>query len=412
MLHVNTPMFKSFFPIFQNRPDLVYLDSVASTLKPQCVIDALTDYYTHYSANIARGLYATSEQATKEYENVREVVAHFIHALSPNEVIFTRNTTESLNLLAYTLTQKLKSGDEIVITEMEHHANFVPWQQLAKKYNLQLVIVPFNSEGVIDTETLKQYITPNTKIFSFTHASNVLATINPAKSFITLARQINPDIITIIDSAQSAPHIPIDVVDIDCDFLAFSSHKIFGPTGAGVLWGKQAQLEKLPPFLYGGEMVQSVTKEKTIFKESPYRFEAGTPAIAEVIGLGAALEFIQEIGFTKIQAHEETLSDYALKQLTDTFGNALHILGPQERIKRVPLFSFTLDALHPHDIAQILAKDDICIRAGSHCAMPLHRALPLDVTASARIGISLYTTTKDIDIFINRLQKILKKFHQ
>lgn len=403
-------MFRSSFPIYTNQPNLVYLDSPASALKPQCVIDAVLEYYTDYSANIARGLYALSERATKRYENVRTLVAKFINAPSPEEIIFTRNTTESLNLLAYTLTDQLHSGDEIVITEMEHHANFVPWQQLAQKHRLKLILLPFNKEGVINPETLNAPITPRTKLFSFTHASNVLGTINPAKEFIRIAKNINPDIITIIDAAQSAPHIPINVQDIDCDFLAFSSHKLFGPTGSGVLWGKSEQLEKLPPFLYGGEMVKSVTREKTIFKDFPHRFEAGTPAIAEVISMGEAINFIESIGFPEIQKHEQNIARYTFEKLTDTFGDAIQILGPRDPTKRVPLFSFTLDGIHPHDIAQILAKDNVCIRAGSHCAIPAHLALPLDSPASARIGISLYTTKKDIDLCIQSLKKAREIF--
>lgn len=400
------------FPIFQKRPNLVYLDSVASSLKPQCVIDKLTEYYTDYSANVSRGLYSISERATQEYENVRGIVARFIRASSPDEIVFTRNTTESLNLLAYTLTDQLHPGDEIAVTEMEHHANFVPWQQLAQKHNLSLIIIPFNEEGVIDPQTLKKHLTSNTKIFSFTHASNVLGTINPAKEFVQIAKEINPNILTIIDAAQSAPHISINVQDIDCDFLAFSSHKIFGPTGAGVLWGKYDQLDKLPPFLYGGEMVQAVTREKTIFQNIPYRFEAGTPAIGEVIGMGAAIQFIESIGLSNIQKYEQNLANYAYSQLQETFGNCIHILGSKNLTRRVPLFSFIFDDIHPHDIAQVLAENDLCVRAGSHCAMPAHLALKLDPPASARIGMSIYNTKEDIDTLIKDLkhaQTIFKK---
>lgn len=403
-------MIKSQFPIFQNRPNLVYLDSVASTLKPQPVIDALLAYYTQYSANVARGIYEISDRATTKYENVREITARFIGAKSSDEIVFTRNTTESLNLLAYTLTQTLSPGDEIVVTEMEHHANFVPWQQLAKKYGVTFTVIPFGQDGQIDPETLRKYITARTKIFSFVHTSNVLGTINPAKEFVRIAKEINPDIITIVDSAQSAPHFRINTQEIGCDFLAFSSHKIFGPTGAGVLWGKLDQLEKLPPFLYGGEMVEFVSKEKTTFKPVPHRFEAGTPAIGEVIGMGSAIQFIESIGFPEIQRHEEEIAKYAFKRITETFGDALHILGPQSPVNRVPLFSFTLDGVHPHDIAQILADDDVCIRAGSHCAMPAHLALGLDSPATARIGISVYTTKEDIDKCIASLKKAVTLF--
>ncbi len=403
-------MFKHYFPIFQNRLNLVYLDSVATTLKPQSVIDAVSDYSTHYSANIARGLYAISEQATERYENVRALVAQFLHTKNPNEIVFTRNTTESLNLLAYTLADRFEPGDEIAVTEMEHHANFVPWQQLAKKKNLKLTIIPFDEEGIIDSQTLRRYITPKTKLFSFTHTSNVLGTINPAKEFVRVAKEINPEIITLIDAAQSAPHFSINAVDIDCDFLAFSSHKIFGPTGAGVLYGKYDQLESLPPFLFGGEMVESVTRQTAVFKNPPHRFEAGTPAISEVIGMGAALEFIGAIGFPEIERHEKEIALHADTQLRETFGEKIRILGPKNLEKRVPLFSFTLAGVHPHDVAQVLAQDDICIRSGSHCAMPLHLALNLDTPATARIGISIYTTKEDIDTCILSLKKAIQLF--
>lgn len=405
-------MIKSQFPIFQKIPNLIYLDSVASTLKPRSVVDAVSEYYTDYSANVSRGLYEISELATERYEYVRTIVARFLRASSPLEVLFTKSTTESLNLLAYTLTKGLHPEDEIAVTEMEHHANFVPWQQLAQEQSLKFTVIPFDKDGLINPETLKKYITPNTRIFSFTHASNVLGTINPAKDFVRVAKEINPDIITILDTAQSAPHIPIDVTNIGCDFLAFSSHKVFGPTGAGVLWGKYDQLKKLPPFLYGGEMVESVTREKTIFKDVPHRFEAGTPAIAEIIGMGSALEFIESIGFPRIQKHEEELTRYAFETLGTAFGKSLHILGPKDLTQRVPLISFTLDDIHPHDIAQILAEDNVCIRAGSHCAMPAHLALKIDSPASARIGISVYNTKEDIDTCITSLKKAFETFNR
>lgn len=403
-------MYKHLFPIFKHRPDLIYLDSVATALKPQVVVDALADYYTRYSANIARGVYNLSEEATDRYENVRTFVARFLRAKNPEEIVFTRNTTESLNLLAYALENEIRPEDEIAITEMEHHANFVPWQQLAEKTGAKLIVIPFDEEGIIDPEILPNFLTPKTKIFSFTHASNVFGTIHPAKEFVRVAKSISPEIITIIDAAQSAPHFPIDVIDIDCDFLAFSSHKIFGPTGAGVLYGKFDRLQALPPFLFGGEMIEIVTKEKTTFKNAPHRFEAGTPAIGETIGMGAAIAFIESVGFPAIEKHEKEIAEYAQRALEESFGDSLRILGPKDPSKRVPLFSFTLESVHPHDIAQVLAEDSVCIRAGSHCAMPLHFALPLDSPASARIGISIYTEKEDIDTCIRSLIKAQKIF--
>ena len=409
-IYSDSPMFKSLFPLFTYHPNLVYLDSVASTLKPQSVLDALSDYYQKYSVNIARGIYPLSEKATLEYERVRKISAHFIGAENANEIVFTRNTTESLNLVAYGLESRINPGDEIAVTEMEHHANFVPWQQLAERRGAKFIVIPFDDNGEIAPETLRQYLTPKTKIFAFSHASNVLGTINPAKECVRIAKEINQDIITVIDGAQSTPHFRVDVTDISCDFFAFSSHKIFGPTGAGILWGKFDQLQTLPPFLFGGEMIDVVTKEKTTFQRPPHRFEAGTPAIGEVIGMGAAMEFIEHIGYAEITRYENTVAEYAFRALYSAFGDTLHIVGPRELEKRVPLFSFTLDGVHPHDIAQVLAEDSVCIRAGSHCAMPLHFSLPLDSPATARIGISIYTTKEDIDACIISLKKAKRVF--
>lgn len=404
----DTRNFRDDFPIFKKNPDLTYLDSAASALKPQCVLNAVNRYYTEYSSNISRGLYPFSEKATAEYERVRDIVAKFLNASSREEIVFTKNTTESLNLLAYTLFEKLDSQDEIAITAMEHHANFVPWVELARKRDTRLTIIPFEEDAPLNPKILKKYITPNTKIFSFVHASNVLGTINPARAIIAEVKQLNPNIITLIDAAQSVAHTPLNVQEMKCDFLAFSSHKTFGPTGAGVLWGRKERLNALPPFLYGGEMVESVSPEKTVFKDAPHRFEAGTPAIGEVIGMGAAIEYIQRIGFNAIQSYESDLAQYTLQKLTVTFGNAIRILGPHD--DRVPLFSFALDDIHPHDIAQILAEENICIRAGSHCAMPLHQSLHLDFPASARISLSIYNTKEDIDSCVEALKNALQTF--
>lgn len=403
-------MFKRYFPIFQHRPGIAYLDSAASSLKPQSVIDAVARYFTEYSANIARGVYAISEKATKHYERVRKISARFIGSDDPREIIFTRNTTESINLLARTLLEQFGAEDEIAVTEMEHHSNFVPWQQLAKQKGLRFVVIPFQPDGTLDPDAIKKHITKNTRIFACTHASNVFGTIHPLKDIIRVAREQSEQIITVVDAAQSAPHIPIDIKDMNCDFLAFSSHKLFGPTGAGVLWGKFPLLASLPPFLFGGEMIQTVTRDSTTFQDPPHRFEAGTPAIGEVIGMGAAIDFIQSIGFETIQQHEKEITQYAFSSLQKHFGNDITILGPEKNHQRVPLLAFTLKGVHPHDIAQILAEDDICIRSGSHCALPLHAALHLETPASARISFSLYTEKKDIDRCIKGLQKAQKIF--
>lgn len=389
---------------------MVYLDSTATSLKPDRVIQKILEYYQQYSANVFRGLYPLSERATSEFERVREITSAFIHASGPDEIVFTRNTSESLNLLAYTLCQTFPEDSEIAVTAMEHHSNFVPWQQKAIEKGFRFVSIPFDAQGCISPEILTQYITPKTRILACTHISNVLGTINPVQEISKIVKAINPNILVVVDAAQSAAHMPIQVQDLGCDFLAFSSHKMFGPTGVGVLWGKKDILNSLPPFLYGGEMVEAVYEEKTIFKAAPHKFEAGTPAIGEVIGFGAALEYIQSVGFETIHEIESSVTQYAGERLKEVFGDDIILFGPDIHTPRAPLFSFTLSAAHPHDIAQVLAEDDICIRAGSHCAMPLHTQLRLDSPASARASFSIYTEKKDIDALIVGLQKVVKIF--
>jgi cysteine desulfurase/selenocysteine lyase len=403
---------KKQFPVLEKEPGLVYLDSTATALKPQGVIDKISEYYSQYPVNVFRGVYPLSEKATEAFENVRKNTAQFINAPDPQEVIFTRNTTESLNLLAYSLTQSLEEGDEIAVTAMEHHSNFVPWQQLAQKHKLKFTVIPFNENGHLEIETLGKYISENTKIFALTHVSNVLGTINPVKDLIHEARRSNPNIVTVIDGAQAAPHMQIDIQDIGCDFYAFSAHKMFGPTGVGVLWGRASLLYDMEPFLYGGEMVQSVSIGTADFKEPPYKFEAGTPAIGEVIGFQGALDFIGSLGYEKIQKHEEELAIYTLEKLNDSFGNDIHILGPKNIKERCSLFSFTLSGVHPHDIAQILGEENVCVRAGSHCAMPLHKQLNFDCPASVRVSFSIYNTKEDVDKLVLGLKKAINTFNK
>lgn len=402
--------FKKDFPIFRNRPSMIYLDSTATSLKPDRVIRKITEYYEQYSANVFRGLYPISERATDEFERVREMTSAFIGASGSDEIVFTRNTSESLNLLAYTLCENMPPDSEIAVTAMEHHSNFVPWQQKAHEKNLRFISIPFDTQGAISLETLPRYITPKTRVLACTHVSNVLGTVNPIQAISKAAKAISPNILIIVDAAQSAAHMPINVQGLGCDFLAFSSHKMFGPTGVGVLWGRRDILNSLPPFLYGGEMVEAVYEEKTVFKNTPHKFEAGTPAIGEVIGFGAAIEYIQSIGFEAIHEIESSVTRYAGKRLQETFGDTISLFGPDINVPRAPLFSFTMTAAHPHDIAQVLAEDDICIRAGSHCAMPLHTRLRLDSPASARASFSIYTEEKDIDALISGLQKTVQIF--
>jgi len=401
---MNINQIKQDFPQFKSIPELAYLDSTATSLKPQAVIDKIVEYYTKYSANVARGLYTISEKATEEFENVRKKVATFIHATTPDEIIFTRSTTESINLVAATLgMDKLVSGDEIAVTIMEHHSNFVPWQQLAIKTNSKFCVIDINEEGYLEMGTI---VNKNTKILALAHVSNVLGTINPVKEIIKKAKEINPEIIVVVDAAQAVPHIKVDVQDLGCDFLAFSSHKMLGPTGVGVLWGKKRLLDNMTPYNYGGEMIDEVAVENSTFKKSPHRFEAGTPHIDGVIGLGASIEYIQAIGLEKIREHEKELVQYAYKKLISTFESEITIVGPVNIEDRGGIITFKLGSLHPHDIAQILNEDNICIRAGHHCAMPLHKRLGL--SASSRASFYIYNTQEDVDRLIMGLKKVKK----
>ncbi|PIY71557.1 cysteine desulfurase CsdA [Candidatus Roizmanbacteria bacterium CG_4_10_14_0_8_um_filter_33_9] len=400
---INVTKIKKDFPIFTFNPELIYLDSTATSLKPQLVIDKLNTYYQEYSANIYRGIYDISEKATEEFEKTREAVASFIHSYLSDEIIFTRNTTESINLIMYTLGDKIISkNDEIAVSIMEHHSNFVPWQVLAQRKSATLSIIDIDNNGqLVD---ISKTVTKKTKILSLTYISNVLGTINPIKKIIQQAKQINPEIIVIIDAAQAVPHIKVDVQDLNCDFLVFSSHKMLGPTGVGVLWGRKELLEHMNPFLYGGEMIETVSTKQTTYKTTPQKFEAGTPHIAGIIALREAIEYINAIGLKHIYLHEQTLVNYAIHFLEDSFKKKIQIFGPREM--RSGIISFTLDKIHPHDIAQLLNDDHIAVRAGNHCAMPLHTRL--HITASIRASFYLYNTTHDIDMLVKSLHKAIK----
>lgn len=398
---------KNDFPIFTNQPSLVYLDSAATTQKPQTVITRTTDYYTNYCANIARGLYNLSEEATTAYEHSRMVIADFINA-SSDEIIFTRGTTESINLLSYSLESSIEPGDEILVSISEHHSNFLPWQALAKRRQANLKIIPVNKEGFLESSVVASYITPQTKIFSLTYISNVLGVIQPIQELIAQAKSLQPTIITVVDAAQAVAHIPLDVRTLNCDFLAFSGHKMFGPTGVGVLYGKKVLLDALPPFHYGGEMVLEARSDTSLFKEAPYKFEAGTPNIAGVTALQDAVRYILDLGFASIRQHEENVLSYALQSLNAEFGDAINIFGSQNTAYKSGVIAFSLKGIHPHDIAQLLAEHSICIRSGQHCAAPLHDALQLPATA--RISISVYTTKQDIDALVAALRNIYNTF--
>lgn len=401
------------FPLLSNHPDLTYLDSAATALKPQSVIDRMTEYYSSYSANIHRGLYALSEKASSEYEETRQVVADFIHASSSDEIIFTRNATESINLIAYALGREVVDpGDTVVSTIIEHHANFIPWQQLAFQNDAEFKVIDctdtgeldiYNKQGHID---LADIVTEKTRFFALSYVSNVLGTIQPVKEIIKAVRAINPKTLIVIDAAQALPHMPVDVQDLDCDFLVFSSHKMCGPTGVGVLWGKAAILDHMPPFLFGGDIIREVRIEETVFAQAPYRFEAGTPDIAGVIGLKAAVRYLQGVGMEKIYAHEQNLAHILLGSLTSAFGDALTTLGAKSSAPRLALAAFELDGCHPHDVAALLDEQGIAVRAGNHCAMPLHTRLKAHATT--RASLYLYNSEDDIEKLTLALQKAQK----
>lgn len=392
--------FKKDFPIFKTNKSLVYLDNAATSQTPKCVTDAMNEYYSTYRANIHRGAYWLSAEATKMYEEARQTVADFLNA-KKNEIIFTSGTTQGLNGLAFSLSKNLTKKDNIVLTRMEHHANLIPWQEMRKQYGFEIRFIELN-DYQLDLESAKKVIDENTKIVSFVHVSNVLGTINPAREIIKMAKKFNA--ITIVDAAQSVGHIEVDVKKLDCDYLVFSGHKIGGSTGIGVLYGKEKQLNILDPFLYGGGMINEVTYEKSTWAEVPFKFEAGTPNIAGAIGLAAALKYINKIGVEKIQKNEQELAKYALEKLSKI--KELKIIG--QDVKRTGVISFVLNGIHEHDIATILDDHDVAVRSGHHCAMPLMKYL--GVNGTTRISFWIYNEKKDVDDLIFALKKVLKIF--
>lgn len=405
MSSYNTATIRNDFPILkrsihQDKP-LVYLDSAATSQKPQMVINALTKYYQSTNANIHRGIHKLAEEATFDYENARQKIAAFIGNAKLSEVVFTRNTTESINLLAHSWgRQFLNDGDTILLTEMEHHANIVPWQILASEKDITIKYIPVNEDFLFDLEAYQELLTLQPKLVSFSHMSNVLGTINPAKEIIRLAHEAGA--ITIVDGAQAAPHFPIDVKDLDADFYVFSGHKMLGPTGVGILYGKEALLDKIPPFMGGGDMIKRVTFDGFSSNALPYKFEAGTPSIAEAIGFGAAIDYLNQIGMDAVFAHERELTQYGSEVLSQV--PQLSIFGPAVEHKG-GVMSFTLADIHPHDIAETLDRDGIAVRAGHHCAMPLH--LKYDISATTRASFYIYTTKAEIDSLALALEKVL-----
>ena len=394
---------KKHFPLFNTHPKLAFLDNASTTQKPQCVIDKYNEYYYKYNANVHRGIYQIGEKATFEYEAVRKKILKYVYANETYSVIFTSGTTESLNLLAHSLSDFiLKADDEILITEMEHHSNIVPWQIVCKKFECRLKYIPITEEGEWDLSEIDLLLTSKTKIVSIIHQSNVFGTINPILKIVNLAK--SKGVITLIDGAQSAPHFPVDLSEIDCDFYVFSGHKMVGPTGVGVLIGRKSLLEEMDPFLGGGEMINKVTLNSSTWNDVPWKFEAGTPNIAQVIGLGAAIDFLNDIGLNKVQGHEEKLLQYGLESLSTIDGIILYG-SPKNRGAVIP---FNVKDIHSHDLAKFLDTDNICIRAGHHCPQPIMDKL--GIYASARARLYLYNDTDDIDRLIESIKKTLNIF--
>ncbi|MBO9370610.1 MAG: cysteine desulfurase [Chloroflexi bacterium] len=379
---------------------LVFLDSAASSQKPLPVLEAMERVYRECYANVHRGIYAFSEEATLAYENARDRVASFINAPVREGIIFTRNTTEAINLVAYAWGRmNIRSGDRILLTEMEHHSNLVPWQLLAQEKGAQLVYLPITDDGLLRMDLLDSLLDERVKLVAVTMMSNVLGTVNPVKEIICRAHAAGA--VVLVDAAQSVPHMPVDVQDLDCDFLAFSGHKMCGPTGIGVLYGKEALLEAMPPFLGGGDMIRKVEWESATWNRLPWKFEAGTPAFVEGIGLGAAVDYLTGIGMEAIAAHERELTAYAMERLSALPG--LNIIGPPAH-QRGGVVAFTFRGIHPHDVAHMLDMEGIAVRAGHHCAQPLHRRLGL--TATVRASFYLYNTAEEVDALARALERI------
>ena len=398
------------FPILSRQvhgKPLVYLDSTASSQKPQAVIDAMSTYYQTYHANVHRGVYALSEEATAAMEKARIKVARFINARQGKQIIFTRNTTESINLVAYSWGgTNIHAGDLIVLTIMEHHSNLIPWQLLAERTGARLEFIPVTDDGLLRLDVYEQLLQQQPKLVAFTHMSNVLGTINPAKQMIEQAHAAGATVL--VDAAQSVPHLPVDVQELDADFLGFSGHKMLGPTGIGVLYGKRELLEAMPPFMGGGDMIGKAGLRKSTWNVLPWKFEAGTPAIAEAIGQGVAVDYLSALGMENVLRHEQAITDYALQQLQSVPG--LTIYGPQSADKRGGVISFTLGDIHPHDLASILDQEmGVAIRAGHHCAQPLMEHFGL--AATARASFYVYTIPEEIDVLVQGLHKALHIFN-
>ena len=405
---LNVDQVRKDFPILDretaNGKRVIYLDSTATSQKPVQVIEAMNDYYRRSNANIHRGVHTLAEEATTMYEGARERIAKFVNASSAREIIYTRNTTESINLVAYSWARaNLKAGDLVVLTEMEHHSNLVPWHMLQAERGIELDFIPVTEEGLLDLEAYKTLLNRTPKLVSFTHMSNVLGTINPAAEIIKLAHAAGA--VVLVDGAQSVPHLAVDVQALDADFYAFSAHKMCGPTGIGILYGKSAFLEAMPPFLGGGDMIKEVKLRSFRPNTLPHKFEAGTPAIAEAVGFGAAVDYLTQVGMKDIAAHEHEITEYALDRLEEIPG--VKLFGPSAD-KKGGVAAFTLEGVHPHDVAQILDQDGIAVRAGHHCAQPLHEKF--GIPATSRASFYLYSTKEEVDMLVKGLYKVKEMF--
>ncbi|MBI2184716.1 MAG: cysteine desulfurase [Thaumarchaeota archaeon] len=405
---MNVEEIRRQFPILRRTvhgKPLIYLDSGATSQKPQAVIDAICRYYSEYNANVHRGVYQISEEATAEYEGARKKTASFINAKEPAEIVFTRGTTEAINLVAYSWGRKnIAQGDKIILTVMEHHSNIIPWQLLAKEKKAELEYVDIDEEGKLKTDELDELIERGAKLLALTHVSNVLGTVNPVKEIVRKAH--SNGITVLLDGAQSVPHMLVDIQDIGCDFLTASGHKMLAPTGSGFLYARKELLEEMPPFLGGGDMIREVHLRDAKWNDVPWKFEAGTMHIEGAIGLGVAVDFLQNLGMSNVRAHEEKITGYALEKLSEVKG--VRIYGPPDVDSRGGVVAFTMDSAHPHDIASILDGEGIAIRAGHHCAMPLMERL--NVPATARASFYLYNKEEEVDLLAGGLEKVRQVF--
>lgn len=400
-MHLDT--IKKEFPVFEHDPTLAYLDSAATTLTPRSVLSAMSEYYEQCPVNVRRGMYSLGEKATMLFDDARKKVADFIHA-TPEEIIFTSGTTESINMLARILEPRMSIGSKIVLSRLEHHANLIPWQQLAKRTGAIITYIELTPDGHIDIASAREIINSQTKIVSISFSSNVLGTITSTQDILAIAKEVGA--MTVMDAAQAVGHMEIDVQNLDCDFLAFSGHKMYGPKGIGVLYGKKKLLEALDPTVFGGDMIREVNYTDATWGELPHKFEAGTQNIPAIIGLGAATTFLESIGWGDIHAHEKDITAYTIAALKKVPG--VTIIGPENTENRSGVISFIIDGIHPHDISEVLNARKIAVRVGHHCAMPLVRSLGL--AGTVRISIGVYSTKSDIDRCVEGLYEVIRLF--